>query len=227
MTDPLTVLVDAVSRGDVEAASAILAADPALARQDQGGATPLHYAAVHGQTSAVDLLIDHGADLQALDQEYGAAPIGWANEKGYTDLVLHMRARGARVSLHTAAAFGFLEDVASLAAEHPEQLNLPVGYGTPLHLAALWGHDTIVERLLALGADPSRRNQDGELPVSIASARVRRRLADADCHSGTSEGDRGRVSPRGGPAARSDTGAGVKGTVPLPLAGHSPREASA
>jgi len=168
MTDPLAVLVDAVSRGDVEAASAILAADPALARQEQGGATPLHYAAVHGQRAAVDLLIDHGADLGALDQEYGAAPIGWANEKGYMDLVRHMRARGARVSLHMAAAFGFLSDVVTLAAEHPEQLSLPVGYGTPLHLAALWGHDTIVERLLALGADPSRRNQDGELPVSIA-----------------------------------------------------------
>ena len=106
MADPLAVLVDAVSRGDVEAASAILVTDPALARQEQGGATPLHYAAVHGQTSAVDLLIDHGADLEALDQEYGAAPIGWANEKGYMDLVRHMRARGARVSLHMAAAFG-------------------------------------------------------------------------------------------------------------------------
>jgi len=168
MTDPLALLVDTVSRGDVEAASAILAADPALARQEQGGATPLHYAAVHGQTSAVDLLIDHGADLEALDQEYGAAPIGWANEKGHMDLVRHMRARGAHVSLHMAAAFGFLDDVVALAAKHPEQLSLPVGYGTPLHLAALWGHDAVVERLLALGGDPSRRNQDGELPVSIA-----------------------------------------------------------
>jgi ankyrin repeat protein len=168
MTDPLAALVDAVSRGDVDAAAAILDAEPSLARQEQGGATPLHYAAVHGQQAAVDLLIDRGADLEALDQEYGAAPIGWANEKGYMDLVRHMRARGARVSLHMAAAFGFLGDVVTLAAEHPEQINLPVGYGTPLHLAALWGHDVVVGRLLALGADPSRRNQDGELPVSIA-----------------------------------------------------------
>src|SRR5262249_50205821 len=54
------------------------------------------------------------------------------------------------------------------AAAHPEQLNLLVGYGTPLHLAALWGHADVVARLLALGAHPARRNQDGELPVSIA-----------------------------------------------------------
>src|SRR5262245_29157591 len=149
MTDPLAALVDAVARGDIESASAILDTDPSLARQEQGGATPMHYAAVHGQQSAVDLLIDRGADLEALDHEYGAAPIGWANEKGYMDLVRHMRARGARVSLHMAAAFGFLGDVVMLAAEHPEQINRLVGYGTPLHLAALWGNDVIVERLLA------------------------------------------------------------------------------
>jgi len=113
MTDPLTVLVDAVSRGDVEAASAILAADPALARQEQGGATPLHYAAVHGQTSAVDLLIDHGADLEALDQEYGAAPIGWANEKGYMDLVRHMRL-GFHIRPTNDAVIGFNADQADV-----------------------------------------------------------------------------------------------------------------
>ena len=168
MTDPLAALVDAVSRGDIPAATAMLAADPSLARQEQGGATPLHYAAVHGQTAAVDLLIDRGADLEALDLEYGAAPIGWANEKGHMDLVRHMRARGARVSLHMASAYGLLDDVAALAAAHPEQVNLLVGYGAPLHLAALWGQAEVVEWLLARGADPSRRNQDGELALSIA-----------------------------------------------------------
>jgi ankyrin repeat protein len=171
MADPLEALealVAAVTNGDLAAARALLDERPALARADRGGATPLHYAAVHGQRDAVDLLIDRGADLEAVDTEYGATPIGWANEKGHMDLVRHLRARGAHVSLHMASAFGFLDDVRRLAAEHPEHLNLLVGYGAPLHLAALWGHDAVAAHLLSVGADPARRNQDGELAATIA-----------------------------------------------------------
>jgi ankyrin repeat protein len=85
------------------------------------------------------------------------------------DLVRHMRARGARLSLHMAAAFGFLDDVRELAERHPDQVNHLVGYGAPLHMAALWGQDLVVAWLLEHGAGPSRRNQDGELAVTIAT----------------------------------------------------------
>ena len=168
MSDSLASLVAAVSNGDVETARDLLDAEPALARQQRGGASPLHYAAIHGHQNAVDLLIDRGADLEDLDTEYGAAPIGWANEKGHMGLVRHLRARGTKVNLHMAAAFGFDDDVESLATAHPDHVNLLHGYGTPLHLAALWGNATVIERLLAHGADPSCRNQDGELAVTIA-----------------------------------------------------------
>lgn len=176
MPDALATLVDAVSRGDLRSAHAVLDANPDLARMPQGGATPMHYAAVHGQRDAVDLLIDQGASLEALDQEYGAAPIGWANEKGHMELVRHMRARGARVSLHTASAFGFLDDVKTLAGLYPHHINHLVGYGAPLHLAALWGHPEVVSHLLSAGADPAKRNQDGELAYTIAR---RQSLSDA------------------------------------------------
>ncbi len=172
----VAALVEAVSDGDLSTAAALLDQDPSLARALHGGASPLHYAAVHGQQDAVDLLIDRGATLEAVDHEYGATAIGWANEKGHMALVHHMRARGARLSLHMAAALGFLEDVKELAARHPDQLNHLVGYGAPLHMAALWGHDEIVAWLLAHGANPLRRNQDGELAMTIAN---RQALSDA------------------------------------------------
>ncbi len=142
MSESLASLVTAVSNGDVDTARNLLDAEPGLARQQQGGASPLHYAAIHGHRNAVDLLIDRGADMEDLDTEYRAAPIGWANEKGHMDLVRHLRARGTRVSLHMAAAFGFDDDVESLATAHPDHVNLLLGYGTPLHLAALWGHSS-------------------------------------------------------------------------------------
>ena len=176
MSDYLAMLVEAVSSGDLSAAAGLLDQEPSLARAMHGGATPLHYAAVHGQREAVDLLIDRGASLEAVDHEYGATPIGWANEKGHMALVRHMRARGARLSLHMAAAFGFLDDVKELAERHPDQLDHLVGYGAPLHMAALWGHDAIVAWLLERGANPHRRNQDGELAMSIAN---RQALSDA------------------------------------------------
>jgi ankyrin repeat protein len=169
VSDHIAALVEAVSNGHLSEAAALLDLNPALARELYGGASPLHYAAVHGQQEAVDLLIDRGASLESVDHEYGATPMGWANEKGHTELVRHMRARGARLSLHMAAAFGFLDDVKELAAARPDQINHLVGYGAPLHLASLWGQDAIVEWLLAHGADPGRRNQDGELAMTIAN----------------------------------------------------------
>jgi Ankyrin repeats (many copies) len=172
----MAALVEAVSDGDLSTAAFLLDQDPSLARGMHGGASPLHYAAMHGQQDTVDLLIDRGANLDAVDHEYGATPMGWANEKGHSALVRHMRARGARVSLHMAAAFGLLDDVKELTARRPDQLNHLVGYGAPLHMAALWGHDEIVEWLLGQGANPSGRNQDGELAMTIAN---RQALSDA------------------------------------------------
>jgi ankyrin repeat protein len=169
MAEPLEALVEAVSNGNVSTAESLLTETPALARMMRGGASPLHYAAIHGQRAAIDVLIRYGADLDALDTEYGATPMGWANERGHADVVRHLRARGARISLHMAAAFGLDDDVELLALADPAQVNQLVGYGSPLHLAALWGHLAATERLLAHGADTQLRNQDGELAVTIAS----------------------------------------------------------
>lgn len=77
----LPSLIGAVKRGDVECATAILESHDNLAKQrDESGATPLHYAALHGHRDVAKLLIEHGADINSPDGEFGATPAGWAVE---------------------------------------------------------------------------------------------------------------------------------------------------
>ncbi|MEM0927635.1 MAG: ankyrin repeat domain-containing protein [Planctomycetota bacterium] len=67
--------------GDIAAAQSLLSADPNSANdRDQRGATPLHYAAIHGNREIASLLIRHGADVNSRDAEFGATPTGWAIE---------------------------------------------------------------------------------------------------------------------------------------------------
>ena len=71
--------IEAVKRGDTERVAAMLDADCALAvLRDDSGATPLHYAALHGQVAR--LLVERGAEINSTDGEFGATPAGWAIE---------------------------------------------------------------------------------------------------------------------------------------------------
>ncbi|MGH9083963.1 MAG: ankyrin repeat domain-containing protein [Acidimicrobiales bacterium] len=47
---------------------------------DVGGSTrtPLHHAAAAGDVAALRLLVEHGADLDAVDPGFDATPLGWA-----------------------------------------------------------------------------------------------------------------------------------------------------
>ena len=40
--------------------------------------TPLHHAAAAGDVPTLRLLVEHGADLEALDPSFNATPLGWA-----------------------------------------------------------------------------------------------------------------------------------------------------
>jgi ankyrin repeat protein len=74
-------LIEAAKQGDVERAKGILESEPSLANlKDQTGATPLHYAALHGHREIVRLLVERGADINCTDGQFGATPAGWAIE---------------------------------------------------------------------------------------------------------------------------------------------------
>lgn len=71
----------AVKTGDAPAVSRLLDQDPTLvAERDDAGALALHYGAIHGNREIVRMLIDKGADINGVDNEFGATPAGWAIE---------------------------------------------------------------------------------------------------------------------------------------------------
>ena len=97
MTD-LENLIQAAKQGDLDHVRVILESDHSLANQkDESGATPLHYAALHGHRPIVQLLIERGADINSTDSQFGATPAGWAIE--------YLREMGAHLAIE-------LDDVA-------------------------------------------------------------------------------------------------------------------
>jgi len=48
--------------------------------KDKDNVTPLHRAAMGGHVEAVDVLLKHGADVNALDGMFSASPLVWAVE---------------------------------------------------------------------------------------------------------------------------------------------------
>jgi ankyrin repeat protein len=59
------------------------------------GVTYLHKAAWLGSEAIAKLLLDYGADPNAVDEEYGATPLGWAAKWGKADIVRLLLERGA------------------------------------------------------------------------------------------------------------------------------------
>jgi ankyrin repeat protein len=100
-----------------------------------GGCTALTHAAWMGQEDTVQLLLDHGAAIDARDRS-GRSALHWASEGGYPDMVTILVDRGANVDMKL---FGW----------------------TPLLLGARRWNASVVERLIGSGASLSARDFHG------------------------------------------------------------------
>jgi ankyrin repeat protein len=143
---------------------------------DARGNQPIHWATMTRQLDVMDELLARGADINARRQD-GARPIQLANGdyhfRGWRDVpkdwpvapsqvLAHLRARGAFVDISTAASIGDLERVRELLDQDPslanrvsEYVTYYIGSGAPLKNAAAGGHIEIVKLLLERGADPN------------------------------------------------------------------------
>ncbi len=74
-------LIEAVKTGAMDDVRAVVDGHPELInRKDEIGATALHHAAFGGHRRVAEFLVEHGADVNAPDDVFGATPSGWAIE---------------------------------------------------------------------------------------------------------------------------------------------------
>ena len=86
----------AAATGDLATVRSFLEAGvPVNVRDEQNGATPLHGAAVQGQTSMIDYLLSKGADVNALNA-YGDSPVQNAISTNHPDAAKLLEAHGGK-----------------------------------------------------------------------------------------------------------------------------------
>jgi ankyrin repeat protein len=71
---------------------------------NQGGFTPLHAAAYSGDIGIAELLLEHGADVNARS-ELLVSPLHAAAEENHADMVKLLIARGARLDATEAGGY--------------------------------------------------------------------------------------------------------------------------
>lgn len=170
----------AIYAGTLEKVSSLLEAGTDVdAKEDQTGKTPLHIAALYGQSTIAELLIRKGARVDARDAE-GRPPLYDAitvADRLMVELLikegadLKIRDARGRSPLHYAATAGY-RDIAELLISHGAEVDAKdSGALTPLHLAASNGHVEVGELLIAKGADLQAENSQGRTPLLAAIVR--------------------------------------------------------
>jgi ankyrin repeat protein len=142
---PLNIY-EASAMGKKDKLNELLNSQPDLINSySHDGWTPLHLAAFFGHHEAIELLIQKGANLNALSKNnLAVSPFHSALASRKTSIAEFLLDHGASVNEKSGAGF------------------------TPLHYAAVNGDRDLVKRLLDTGADPNARNNDGRNALELA-----------------------------------------------------------
>jgi ankyrin repeat protein len=111
------------------------------------GATPLHYAALHGHRQIVKLLLERGADINSIDGQFGATPAGWAIE--------YLRERGGYLAIELddlayAIQLGDVRWVARFLTRFPSLRQASDTKGTPFQRLARESGNRAIARLFGM-----------------------------------------------------------------------------
>jgi len=124
---------------------------------NEKGETLLMQAAADGQLRHVKLLIKAGANLLAIDTDYGDTALTWAANQGHAECVRELLA--ASVDANSANWYGWCGLVYAATYNHPE----------------------CIRELLAAGADISAKcqyNEFGETALQIAQAKGHKKCVE-------------------------------------------------
>jgi ankyrin repeat protein len=138
---------EAASLGEVDRLREILNGDPTSATAYSGdGFTALHFAAFFGEPDAAGLLLERGAEVDALGR-------GWMTGTALHSAASRLQSEVVRILLEAGA--------------NPD-VRQSAGW-TPLHAAAMNGDLASLDLLLGAGADPTAENDEGRSVADLAN----------------------------------------------------------
>lgn len=172
-------LHDAVRANDNAAVESLLASGASVDESDLFLGTALHIAVSQGTPDIAKILIDHGADLEAVSELRGARALHLAANFGDAPMLALLLDSGAdtesrdndgRTPLFRAAAQGHTEAVRMLLDRGAEvDAREATRDHTPLMGAAFPGKFDVVKVLVTHGADINAADASGRTPLNLAA----------------------------------------------------------
>ena len=149
-----TPLVFAAQKGDAKSVVSLLTAGADVNYSIPSGQSALEIAVTSGKNQVADVLLAKGANVNSADK-LGTTPLHVAAQAGNVELLKKLLAKGADPNART------LKTAPEPGPAAAGPFRAPPGGLTPLHLAAKANHEDVMRLLVAAGADPKLKAQDG------------------------------------------------------------------